>query len=180
MDHGFQAVSHRAVAVHAGLPLAATTYYFNSLEELLESTLRQLADSWLADANAVVAGIPRQFESHRAMAEALVRVAALGPAADSGQDSPTLISLYDRYIEAARHPLFRPVVAEYNNRIQDLLADILEHHDGSLAAMTGDRRSMARLVLAVIDGALLRALAEGLPTAPATTAVERLLGVLSR
>ena len=77
MEHGFAAVSHRAVAQHAELPLSATTYYFRSLDELLEGTVRQFADGWLASASVVVADLPAQLDDPRALAEALVRVAAL-------------------------------------------------------------------------------------------------------
>ena len=34
-DNGIDAVRHRAVAQRAGLPLASTTYYFSSLEDLI-------------------------------------------------------------------------------------------------------------------------------------------------
>ena len=36
--HGADAVTHRAVAEEAGVPLSATTYYFASKEDLLEQT----------------------------------------------------------------------------------------------------------------------------------------------
>ncbi len=97
---------------------------------------------------------------------------------ETDTDSRTLLSLYDRYLEAARHPRIRPLVAEYDDRIEALLADVLRRRAGSPDATAGDTRRTARLVLAVIDGALLRALAEGLPVATATTAVEQLLCVL--
>ena len=35
-EGGFDAVRHRAVAQRAGLPLASTTYYFSSLDDLIE------------------------------------------------------------------------------------------------------------------------------------------------
>ena len=38
-EHGPDAVTHRAVAERAGLPLSATTYWFDSKEELLQETL---------------------------------------------------------------------------------------------------------------------------------------------
>ena len=34
-ERGVEAVTHRAVADAAGVPLSATTYYFESLDELL-------------------------------------------------------------------------------------------------------------------------------------------------
>ncbi len=178
MEHGFAAVSHRAVAQHAALPLSATTYYFSSLEELLEGAVLQLADGWLASAEAIAADLPAQLDGPRALAEALVRVATLGPADETAPDSWTQLSLYDRYLEAARHPRLRPIVAEYDDRIQALLADVLRRRAGSPDAPAGATTRTARLVLAVIDGATLRALAEGLPVATATTAVEQLLDAL--
>ena len=41
--HGADAVTHRAVAAEAGVPLSATTYYFASKDELLEQTLLMAA-----------------------------------------------------------------------------------------------------------------------------------------
>ena len=41
-EGGFEAVRHRAVADRAGLPLASTTYYFASLEELVEQAVEYL------------------------------------------------------------------------------------------------------------------------------------------
>ena len=179
MTRGFAAVSHRAVAQHAELSLSSTTYYFESLDELLEGAVRQLAEGWLADAGAVVAELPRQLDDPRALAEALVHVAVQGPAGEPATDSGTLLSLYDRYLEAARHPRMRPVVAEYDDRIEALLIDVLRRRTGSLDAAAGESRRTARLVLAVIDGAVLRALAEGLPVATATTTLEHLLTALA-
>lgn len=178
MERGFGAVSHRAVAQKADLPLAATTYYFTSLDDLLEGAVRRLADGWLAGAGAVVADLPPQLDDSRALAEALIRVAALGPAGENATDSRTLLSLYDRYVEAARRPRMRPVVAEYDDRIEALLADVLLRRADSPDATAGDVRQTARLVLAVIDGALLRALAEDLPVVSAREVVEQLLNVL--
>ena len=43
-ERGVDAVSHRAVAEEAGVPLASTTYYFESLDELLEGALRLFVD----------------------------------------------------------------------------------------------------------------------------------------
>ena len=39
-ERGTDAVTHRAVAERAGLPLSATTYWFDSKEELISEALR--------------------------------------------------------------------------------------------------------------------------------------------
>ena len=38
-EGGFDAVRHRAVARRAGLPLASTTYYFSSLDDLITNAV---------------------------------------------------------------------------------------------------------------------------------------------
>ncbi len=43
---GPHAVSHRRVATEADVPLAATTYYFTSRDELLALAGQRLADEW--------------------------------------------------------------------------------------------------------------------------------------
>lgn len=41
-EHGLEATSHRRVAAAAGVPLAATTYYFASLDELRRAALEEI------------------------------------------------------------------------------------------------------------------------------------------
>ena len=41
-EGGFEAVRHRAVARRAGLPLASTTYYFSSLDDLIASAVAHI------------------------------------------------------------------------------------------------------------------------------------------
>ena len=178
MERGFGAVSHRAVARQAGLPLAATTYYFTCLEDLLEGAVRQLSQGWLAGAEAAAAELPEVLADTPVLAQALVRVATGAPARGSAEDSAPLLSLYERFLEAARHPRLRPVVAEYNAQIEAVLTGLLGRRPGPAGTPGGDARATARLVLAVIDGAVLRALAEGLPLATVTAAVEQVLAAL--
>jgi len=45
---GVRAVTHRAVAAEAGLPLAATTYYFTSIDELMREAIRHHVATWNA------------------------------------------------------------------------------------------------------------------------------------
>lgn len=48
-EGGSRAVTHRAVAQRAGLPAATTTYYFQSIEELLTEALAHYIDNWIAE-----------------------------------------------------------------------------------------------------------------------------------
>ncbi len=46
--HGVEGLTHRRVAQAAGVPLSATTYYFRSLEDLLEAAMRHAAERDIA------------------------------------------------------------------------------------------------------------------------------------
>jgi DNA-binding transcriptional regulator YbjK len=173
MEQGFGAVSHRAVAQRAGLPLAATTYYFASLEDLLAEAVGDLTDSWLAAARGVVDALPEHLDGPRAVAEAVLHVAALVPGGGTGTDPGALLSLYERYVESARHEGLRPLIAAYDAGIDGLLVDVLRRAGAPAAP------DAARLLLAVADGALLRALAEGRPPEAAVDAVEGVARLLS-
>ena len=169
VEQGFAAVSHRAVAGRAGLPLSSTTYYFASLDELIEGAVRGLADNWRALARRVVADLPERIRSRRQLAEAILRVATLAPATGAPTEPDTQLALYERYLEAARHPQLRPIIIEFDEELDAVLAEVLRR--GGVPSS----RATARLVLAVVDGALLRALAEGQPPTAATAPLTHLL-----
>lgn len=162
-ERGVAAVSHRAVAQQAGLPLAATTYYFASLDALLVEAVRALAARWVDRARSALEALPARLDGPRALAEAAVAVAV--PVGPDGDDLP---AMYDRYLEAGRSPALQPVVQEYDAGLDALLAQVLERG--------GQPPGRARLLLAVVDGAALRALAEGHPPrAAAVAAVQDLV-----
>lgn len=172
MSEGFSGLSHRSVARHAGLPLAATTYYFSSLDSLLETAARHVAEQWTTAAKAKIDALPESLDGEQ-LAHALIDVAALSPdLATETIEGEAVLSLYDRYIEAARRPSLRSVVADYDARIEALVEIVLRR--GTTAA--GPEH--ARLVLAVIDGALIRCYAEGLAPASAVAPVLDVLRLL--
>src|SRR2546430_16849795 len=55
VEGGFDAVRHRAVAERAGLPLASTTYYFESLDELVTAAVEHRARTELDRARRCLA-----------------------------------------------------------------------------------------------------------------------------
>ena len=148
LEQGLAALSHRAVASRAGLPLASTTYYFTSADDLRDQALQHVAEAWAARARAVVADLPGEVDAVRA-AEAVVGII--------GADTPTpqVLLLYERYLEAGRHPRLRSVVETWNSRLRELVADVLRR-----AGLPADEDT-ARLVLALADGVAVTALAEG-------------------
>jgi DNA-binding transcriptional regulator YbjK len=52
-EGGSRAITHRAVASRAGLPPATTTYYFESIDELIREALGSHIDQWSRDLEAL-------------------------------------------------------------------------------------------------------------------------------
>lgn len=51
-EHGVEGITHRRVAEAAGVSVGATTYYFNSLEDLLEAAMRHAMERDIAALHA--------------------------------------------------------------------------------------------------------------------------------
>lgn len=170
MREGIDAVTHRSVASEAALPLAATTYYFANVDELVAEAARVVSREWLDRVTADVRSMPRRRRNPRTTAEVCVRL-ALGDAADT----PSLLWRCESYIEAHRHSALRGVIAESNAALESLLTQAL--------ARCGfeSEPEDARLMLAAIDGAVLHAIAKRTdPRGLGTMVVVRLVASLSR
>lgn len=173
MEQGFAALSHRSIAARAELPLSATTYYFASLDVLVHGAVQGIAAAWLEAARSAIEALAPALEGPRQVADAVLAVVAFGPGDTKSADVKTVLTMYERYLEAARHPHLRSVIDEYDDHLDTFLVEVLRR------AGLPESRDTARLVLAVVDGALLRALAEGLPLTSARAPLERLLRMLA-
>jgi DNA-binding transcriptional regulator YbjK len=94
---GIGAVSHRAVAEKAGVPLASTTYYFDSLDDLLEGALRLFVDE---EAERLTA-LAERLEGADLPAREIARLFRAELQPDVAQ--------FELYVEAARRPRLREV-----------------------------------------------------------------------
>ena len=147
-EGGFEAVTHRAVAERAGLPLASTTYYFSSLDELIESAVDYLGTVEVAQLRDRVKALPRRRRGAEAAADLLVDLLAGEPHREQ------LISRYERYIACARHPAMRGVERR-------LLAQRVAAV-GEAMARSGRRArvDMMTALLYSVDGAVVSALVD--------------------
>lgn len=173
-DQGIRAVTHRSVAAEAGLPLAATTYYFASKEELIAACLRHAATEEIAELERRAAAVDLSALSPEAWADGLIEWldAELGDAA-----RPRLVARYQLQLEAAHSPELR----ELYNAWTVAAFGFAE----ALLAAAGSRQPAAdaAIVLAAVDGMRFNALSRGGdPRSPAgalrpvlTRLMERLL-----
>ncbi len=169
---GVDAVTHRRVADTAGLPLASTTYWFQSKEHLLTAALERAAERDIERLRALLA----EAEATDATADPLgltVR-AILDPIEDSAQASRGwLLATYALVLEAARRPVLREVTMRWTDAYLDALPPLLA------AAGSRHPRSDAELLLAAADGLLVDQLASG-DTSDLTAPLRRLADALVR
>jgi DNA-binding transcriptional regulator YbjK len=167
---GREGLTHRAVAKEAGVPLGATTYYFESRGDLLAQTLEYVAEGEL-----------ERFKSEREQLAKVKTPPALAKfvterLVDAATDRDALIAEGELWLEAGREPELRKTAWRWCDSEQRLFARVLER--------LGSREpgKDASIIVAVLDGYGERVLARSDPAAAArklrpelTRLIERLL-----
>jgi DNA-binding transcriptional regulator YbjK len=148
---GPDALTHRRVAEVAGLPLASTTYWFSSKEELLTAAFELAASEELSrmrERVATLVDVPDPVEA--------IVTLLLTPEDDPLRSSrASMIAAYALYVEAARHPWLRELSSRWTDAYRDAAVDILKR------AGVVKPRLTAELVIAAADGLLMDQLARG-------------------
>ena len=144
---GRGAVTHRAVAEEAGVPLGSTTYYFDSRDDLLGQALEHVAASE-AERYDRRAQELREVKTPRELADRLIEelVAA-------AEDRIAYIAEYEIWLEAGRRPELREAAQNWCDAEQRSVAVAME------ALGSSDPATDASLVVAAIDGLGERVLA---------------------
>jgi DNA-binding transcriptional regulator YbjK len=153
-EGGFEAVRHRAVARRAGLPLASTTYYFSSLDDLIASAVAHIGMLEVAQLRAQVDTLSRRRRSADKTAELLVEL-LVGSESDS-RLTEQLISRYERHIACARLPGLREIQRRTMRQRVDAVADVIERSGRSM------RPELVSALIYTIDGAVVSALLDAL------------------
>jgi DNA-binding transcriptional regulator YbjK len=149
-DVGADAVTHRRVAEEAGLPLASTTYYFESKEHLLTAALERAADRDIARLHAFLDDPPEELSDPLALAIDAI----LDPVEETALSCrPSLLATYSLMLEAARRPALRAVNRRWTDAYLEALSRLLE------LAGSADPRGDATILLAATDGLLVEQLA---------------------
>ena len=149
-EGGFDAVRHRAVARRAGLPLASTTYYFSSLDDLIASAVEHIGMLEVAQLQARVAELSRRRRSADTTADLLVDL-LLGQGADA-ELTDQLISRYERYIACARLPALRDIQRRILRQRTDAVVEVVAR-SGRVV-----RVEMLGALVCMVDGAVVAAL----------------------
>ena len=132
------------------MPLASTTYWFESKEHLLTAALERAADRDIERLRTFLGESPERAADPLGLA---VR-AVLWPDNDFGQASRgALLATYALVLEAARQPALREVTARWTDAYLEALPPLFE------AAGSRHPHSDAELLLAAADGLIVAQLA---------------------
>ena len=144
-ERGPDAVTHRAVAERAGVPLSATTYWFDSKDQLLQESLLLAAREEVERVERVVLDLaPRELDVHE-----WARAVSAVLAADLESDPIRHVALIELVLEGTRRPWLGEEVARWHGA-QLRLAEM-----GLRATGSPDPRADAPLVVAAVSGFML-------------------------
>ncbi|WP_123026100.1 TetR/AcrR family transcriptional regulator [Mycolicibacterium stellerae] len=157
-EGGFDAVRHRAVARRAGLPLAATTYYFSSLDDLIVKAVEHVGALEAQQLRERVAGLSRRRRGAEATVDVLVDLLVgddpcVGDQPET-QVSEQLISRYERYIACARQPALREVQRRILQQRTDAVVKVVDLCGRSV------RAELVPALVCAVDGAVVAALVD--------------------
>ncbi|WP_195907872.1 TetR/AcrR family transcriptional regulator [Microbacterium gorillae] len=136
---GLAGITHRKIAEIAGVPLAATTYYFSSLDSLVAAAIGQTAAADLARLRAAFEGVTEPSEVPRALARYLREQTV-----DRRDES---IAITELYVATIRRPDLAVIAEEWD-----------EAWMGLLVPLVGARRAAG--LTATVGGLAQRALAD--------------------
>jgi len=144
---GREAVTHRAVAEEAGVPLGSTTYYFDSRDDLLGQALEHVARKE-TDRHTQLGHELRKARSSRQLADML-----LDQLVFEIDDRDAYVAEYELWLEASRRPDLREAATTWCDAVQLAVAGAMEKLGST------DPGADASLVVAAIDGLGERVLA---------------------
>lgn len=154
LTEGPQGVTHRRVAAEADVPLAATTYYFDGITDLIAAAGALLAQGWgehvasqvvtarLVAANGELEGPDGARRRAEILADAIL---------PSG-DITAVRGFYEHLVSAGRAPALAQAYADGRVNLDVALAELFD------VLGLQDR---SQVLVAVVDGAAVSALSEG-------------------
>ncbi len=105
-EKGLERVTFRAVADRAGFPASTTSYFFDSVPDVIDAAITQIADAVTDKVATLLTAARSETVGRDELAEALVELV-------TGQDNDDSVAQFEAYLAARR----RPELAEAVHRI---------------------------------------------------------------
>jgi DNA-binding transcriptional regulator YbjK len=148
---GASAVTHRAVAKVAHVPLGSTTYYFTDRDDLLLQTMAHARASEAVRLASIVDALDEVLTIDRSV-EVLTEMFFDKTVADPLYD----LALFEMFMEATRNVTVRDEAREWSRMIGSLVDRVLPPSDPALP-----RASVIQIVACLVDGLMLEAVSNG-------------------
>ncbi len=146
---GSGAVTHRAVAKAARVPLGSTTYYFTDRDDLLLQTMAHARSAESDRLHAIVDAVRGEVDLDRSIA-LLTEMFFDKTTADPLYD----LALFEMFMEATRNATVREESRAWSSMIGELTDRVLPPSDPSLP-----RAAVVQVVACLVDGLMLEAVA---------------------
>jgi len=153
-ERGVGAPTHRAVAARAGLPLATTSYFFDSLDDLLMAAMRQFTAETISRSEELAAFLGADQITPEQAADAFVDLLVAQP-------TWRLVAQFEAYMEASRRDDARIEI----NKVLDTFVTTASKALAAAGLEEPDAAALAFIALA--DGFSLQRIVRGEPD-PAT------------
>jgi DNA-binding transcriptional regulator YbjK len=148
---GAVAVTHRAVAKLAQVPLGSTTYYFTDRDDLLLQTMAHAQAAEAIRLSAIVESLDGVLTVDRSV-EVLTEMFFDKTVADPLYD----LALFEMFMEATRNATVRDEARQWSRMIGSLVDRVLPPSDPVLP-----RATVVQIVACLVDGLMLEAVSNG-------------------
>jgi DNA-binding transcriptional regulator YbjK len=150
-EGGVKAVTHRSVAERAGVPLASTTYYFTSIDELAAEALRFTTEERVDQLDSIAGVVSESLLPPGEIGRRFLTEVVARPTAD-------IVAQFEVYLDAARNPEMQPTASAAIEAFERVAQHALDR--------TGPRddRGMAIAISALVDGFAIHRLIRPLPS----------------
>lgn len=142
---GSAALTHRAVADAAGVPLGSTTYYFKDRDDLMRQTMKHAVEIEAERLAAIVDNFAGELTLDASI-ELLTEMFFDKTVADPLYD----LALFEMFLEATRNSAFRDLTRAWSEMIAVLTDRVLPPTDPAMP-----RSSAVQIVATLIDGLML-------------------------
>ncbi len=175
VEAGPSTLTHRTIAQRADVPLAATTYYFASLDDLVGAAGTRLAERWAVHADAVLAAVTAEVRAELTADVTAGATAGVGDVLGRPGSVAAVLSLerrcavlvdavlpaggplavrghYEHLVSAGRDDTLAGAYAAGRAGLDEAVTQIVDLLDIPVGP---------EIVVAVVDGAAVSALSEG-------------------
>ncbi|EID55191.1 TetR/AcrR family transcriptional regulator [Saccharomonospora xinjiangensis] len=125
-ERGINALTHRAVAAKAGVPLGSTTYHFATLDDLIASALDEAARRNVAALREWDAALPTDVDLATALAELVLDSVT--------RERANTIAEYNLYALALQRPSLRGAAVAWDDALAELFVARTDPLTGRLVA----------------------------------------------